>query len=106
MADIIIMGLASETFPSHLMGAYEWQKEHSGGERPVYKLQDNDNAYLYYCDSEGEWIVSTKENMLGRKANGMMAVGDKALTPDSITATWERGTGTDGFVNAPEVSVS
>ena len=105
MADVVIMGLASQTYPSHLMGVYEWHEEHSGGERPVYKLQDDDDyLYLYYCNSEGEWWVGDKESMLGRKAIGMMAVGDKALTPDSITATWDRTIG-NGYVQAPEVSV-
>ena len=47
------MGLAPEVFGSDLMGVYEWQEEHSGGERPVYKFKDDDNVYLYYCDSEG-----------------------------------------------------
>ena len=103
MADIVIMGLAPDVYPSHMMGVYEWHEEHSGGERPVYKLKDDD-VYLYYCDSEGEWWISDKESMLGRKAQGMMAVEDKALTPDSITATWDRGTET-GFLEAPEVSV-
>ena len=56
MADIIIMGLAPETYPSQLMGVYEWQEEHSGGERPVYKLKDDDDCYLYYCDSKDEWL--------------------------------------------------
>ena len=104
MADVIIMGLASETYQSHLMGLYEWQEEHSGGERPVYKLKDDDNVCFYYCDSTGAWVVGDKEDMLGRKAEGMMAVKDKALTPDNITATWIRDTGTD-WVEAPEVSV-
>ena len=84
------------------MGMYEWQEEHSGGGRPVYKLQDGD-VYLYYCDSAGEWWVSGKWNMLGRTALGGMMVPDKALTADSITATWERHNGTD-WVEAPEVS--
>ena len=98
------MGLAPETCPSYLMGVYEWQEEHSGGERPVYKLKDHDDVYLYYCDSTGQWYVGTKENMLGRKAQGMMRVKDKALTPDNITATWERHNGT-AWVKTPEVSV-
>ena len=98
------MGLAPEVYLADNMGVYEWQEEHSGGERPVYKLQDDDALYLYYCDSEDEWWVSGKENMLGREAAGMMAVEDKALTPDNITATWERDTQT-AFVKAPEVSV-
>ena len=98
------MGLAPEVFRSNNMGVYEWQEEHSGGERPVYKLKDGDKVYLYYCDSKGQWLVSNKDNMLGRKASGIMAVVDKALTPDSITATWQRST-TNGFVQAPEVSV-
>ena len=62
------MGLAPEVYRSTYMGVYEWQEEHSGGERPVYKLQDNDDAYnddayLYYCDSEGQWWVSDKEHI-------------------------------------------
>ena len=103
MADIIIMGLASETHQSLLMGVYEWQEEHSGGERPVYKLKDDDTIYLYYCDSEGMWIVGVKEAMLGRKAEGMMGVKVKALTADKITATWDRFDGTV-WAKAPEVS--
>ena len=35
------------------MRLYEWQEGHSGGERPVYKLKDDDDYYLYYCDSKG-----------------------------------------------------
>ena len=63
------MGLAPEIYGSNLMGVYEWQEEHSGGDRPVYKLQDDFHIalYLYYCDTENEWWVSGKENMLGRK---------------------------------------
>ena len=48
MADVIIMGLAPEMNFSTYMGVYEWQEEHSGGERPVYKFKDDDDAYLYY----------------------------------------------------------
>ena len=98
------MGIAPELYRATFMGVYEWQEEHSGGERPVYKLQGYDDAYLYYCDSAGQWIVSDKESMLVRKAQGMMGAEDKALTPDSITATWNRYTA-NGFVEAPEVSV-
>ena len=39
------MGLAPEVFRSNKMGVYEWQKEHSGRERPVYKFKDDDNVY-------------------------------------------------------------
>ena len=103
MADIIIIGLAPETFSSQYMGVYEWQEEHSGGERPVYKLKDDDDIYLYYYDSEGKWIVANKDKMLGRKGVGVMKVEDKALTPGNITATWDiRGTGSDWAVQAPE----
>ena len=104
MADIIIMGLAPEVYRSNCMGIYEWQEEHSGGERPAYKLKDSDRYYLFNSDSDGQWYVGSKENMLGRKARGVMVVKDKALTPDNITATWDRGNGT-AWVEAPEVSV-
>ena len=99
------MGLAPEVYGSSLMGVYEWQEEHSGGERPVYKLKDDDDdSYLFYCDSEGAWIVGEEESMLGRKAEGLMKVKDKALTLDNITAAWDRSNGT-AWVEAPEVSV-
>ena len=61
------MGLALEAYRSNLMGVYEWQEEHSGGERPVYKLKDHDRYYLYYCDSKGKWLVGQKKNMDARQ---------------------------------------
>jgi len=102
--DVIIMGLAPEVYRSIYMGVYEWQEEHSGGKRPVYKMQDDDDVYLYYCDSTGQWLVSSKESMLGRKPQGCMVVEDKALTPESITATWSRDNGTD-WVKQSEIRV-
>ena len=60
MADIVIMGLAPGTYPFNAMGVYEWQEEHSGGERPVYKLKDDDDCYLYYCDSIARSMVCFK----------------------------------------------
>ena len=75
------------------MGPYELRDPDAAGgvvnHRPTYKHAQED-WYLYYASSYGEWWVSDLESMQAGRAAGAMYVRDPALTPEAIsaTATW------------------
>jgi hypothetical protein len=103
---VVLEGQEEGEVSHGMMGVYERVADKQVNGRGVWQAVGSICHFLYYCSTNKQWMVSTRERMEAGNVMGFMVTNSTAATPDQITEQWRVDDGTGaGKVDAPKMRV-